>query len=112
MKTGDYYSSDYSKYPLNSLKPFAFIFLIFLFLFLFVLIKLFFFINIYIELLFSLILVLFIFYWVYLFIKYPDKKKNINDLILEKTRFEKQTAKDKFNEKSKLIYKQKVYKKN
>ena len=99
MKTGEYYSSDYSKYPLNSLKPFILLFILFLFLFLFVLLEFFFYSNFYIEIIFSICLSVFIFYWVYLVLKYPVTKMTATDLIIAKTRFEKQTAKTKFQEK-------------
>ncbi len=100
MKTGEYYSSDYTKYPLNSLKPFVLLFFFFLAIFLFVLLDFFFMSNFYVEVGFSLFLVTFICYWVYLILKYPPQSINGTDMIIIKTRFEKETAKKKFKEKN------------
>lgn len=101
MKTGEYYSSDYTKYPLNSLKPFVLLLFIFLTIFLFVLFDLFFTLNVYIETGFSIFVTVFTYYWSYLVFKYPSQKMSGIDLIIAKTRFEKETAKKQFNEKNK-----------
>jgi hypothetical protein len=100
MKTGEYYSSDYTKYPLNSLKPFVLLFFCFLAIFLFVLLDFLLTLNLYVEVGFSFFLVTFICYWVYLIFKYPPKNINGTDMIIIKTRFEKETAKKKFKEKN------------
>ncbi len=101
MKTGEYYSSDYTEYPLNSLKPFVLLFLLFVLVFLFVLFNVFVFSNVYIEIIFSLCISIFTCYWSYLVFKYPSQKMTSLDLIVAKTRFEKKIAKKKFKEKNK-----------
>jgi len=95
----NFFSSDYSKYPLHSLKPFLILFFILIFLFVLTLFVSFVNTNILIEFSKFLIIIFILLYWIYIFKKIPKKKLGEFELIRKQTRFEKQTALDKLKKK-------------
>ena len=105
MKTGDYYSADYRKYPLKSLRPFILITCFLLLLFSFVLAITFNLVDTDTQLSAHACLVVFLLYWMYLSKKHALPYKNLKESILERTKFEKMTAKLKFQAKKNSITK-------
>lgn len=102
MKTGDYYSSDYSGYPLKSLRPFIVVAFLLSSILIFILIDLLCITSPLTRFFVHFFLSCFLFYWVYTTKQKLVLNTTLKDSIRERTKFEKKTAKLNFY-KSKTV---------